>query len=92
MKTTINALHNQNLFDIALQTQGDIRSVIEVALQNELSITDVLFSGVQLQIEPTTFKNNDIVTYYQRRNQSIATNTILGVDYFLFTSSIPFIL
>ena len=92
MKTTINVLHNQNLFDIAVQTQGDVRAVFEIALQNNMSITDVLFAGVQLHIGVTSFINKDIVKYYKNRNQSIATNTILGVDYFLFTSSIPFIL
>lgn len=88
----VSVLHNQNVADIAIEKQGDIRSVFEIALNNDLSVTDTLVSGLVMVIPDTQYKNIDITTYYARRNQKIATDNLPGVDQYIFSQTLPFIL
>ena len=91
----VKVLHNQNLFDIAIERQGDVRSVFDLALENELSVTDVLLAGMALDVADTPYKNIDIADYYQRRKQQIATadtNSATTVNMYVFPQLLPLIL
>ena len=91
MKST-NVLHNQNMFDIAVEKQGDVRSVFDLALSNCLSVTDTLVSGLNLAVTDSEYKNIDITNYYYRRNQQVATDNLSNVNQYIFSQSLPFIL
>lgn len=91
MKST-NVLHNQNMFDIAVEKQGDVRSVFDLALSNCLSVTDTLVSGLNLAVTDSEYKNIDITNYYYRRNQQVATDNLSNVNQYIFSQTLPFIL
>lgn len=65
-------LHNQSLFDVALQHSGTIESIFELALANSISITDDLASGSWL-IANSQEVDKDILNYYQAKNIQPAT-------------------
>lgn len=65
--------NNQSLFDITLQEYGDIRAVFELALLNDISWTDILFTGMNLEVPISKFSNQTIKDYYARENIELAT-------------------
>ena len=66
-------LHNQSLLDLALQHTGTIESIFELAMLNNLSITDDVVAGKVLTIPTESFTNNDILTYYIAKKIQTAT-------------------
>ena len=66
-------LHNQSLLDLALQHTGTIESIFELAMLNNLSITDDVLAGKILTIPTESFTNNDILTYYIAKKIQPAT-------------------
>ncbi|MDO5609074.1 MAG: hypothetical protein Q4G08_11535 [Capnocytophaga sp.] len=60
----ITALHNQSLFDIALQHTGTINGVFELATANGKSVTDDLSAGQILTVPENILTDNDIKKYY----------------------------
>ena len=46
----VEVLHNQSLLDLALQHTGTIESIFELAMLNNLSITDDVVAGKVLTI------------------------------------------
>ncbi len=67
-------LHNQSLFDVALQHTGTIESIFELATANGISITDDLAAGTPLSLgEGQGERNKDILNYYQAKNIQPAT-------------------
>lgn len=91
MKST-NVLHNQNMFDVAIEKYGDVRSVFDLALSNDLSATDTLISGLSLELFENEFKNIDYANYFYRRNQQVATDNLSSVNIYIFSQTLPFIL
>jgi len=76
----IVVLNNQTLLDIAIQEYGTIESVFELAIANDLSITDELATGTILLIpEFSTLTNEPIITnkeilnYYKKNKIKPAT-------------------
>ena len=69
----VEVLHNQSLLDLALQHTGTIESIFELAMLNNLSITDDVVAGKVLTIPTETFTNNDILTYYIAKKIKPAT-------------------
>lgn len=68
---TIKARSNQNLIDIALQEYGSVEGLVDLAMRNGKSITDLLQIGETLQLgEPT---NADIVKFYADKEIKVAT-------------------
>jgi|GEM_PF-2214681 len=93
----VSVLYNQNLLDVAVQCQGDIRSVFEIALDNDRSITDALAIDEKLNIKTSQYENLDIEEYFRRRNQQIATasaddENINDTSDYVFPQVLPFIL
>ncbi len=71
MDREIQALNNQSLIDIAIQTTGSVEGVFELALKNGLSITDDLKIGQILQVVPAVKEH--IKDYYETNNLKPAT-------------------
>jgi len=69
MKTTV--LSQQSLFDIAIQTSGDASAAFELALKNDISLTDDLTMGQEL-IFAAVFEK-PIYNYYKNRELKPAT-------------------
>ncbi|MDR3326900.1 MAG: LysM domain-containing protein [Prevotellaceae bacterium] len=70
----ITALNNQSLFDIAIQEFGSADAAFDIALANDISITQTLETGRVLQL-PTAIErfNRPIADYYKNRRLSPAT-------------------
>lgn len=69
-------LHNQSLLDTCLQHTGTIESLFEVALANDISVTDDLTAGQVLSLtlsEGEGTKDKDILNYYTAKNIQPAT-------------------
>lgn len=90
---TIHVMHNQNLFDLAVQLQGNVCSVFEIAIENNISISDALQPGVQLELKKNTLEyNEDVSKYFFKKNQLIATDNLPAINQFMFIQTLPFIL
>lgn len=66
-------LHNQSLFDMALQHSGSIESIFEIILANNLSLTDEVKAGQTLIMPNVISKDNDILSYYTAKKIQPAT-------------------
>jgi hypothetical protein len=62
MKTTV--LEGQSIFDIALMLTGSTENAFDIALQNNINITDTLFAGQELKYNGQVV-NRSIVDYYR---------------------------
>lgn len=90
MAGKITIIDKQNLLDIALQTSGTIESVFEIALQNQVSITDEVTPGVGLIIPDGLLQNKDVLNYYIQQtilpatgsnNENLGVEVLEGIDY-----------
>ena len=57
-------LHNQSLLDFTLHHCGTLQSIIDVAIENKINITDTLAAGTNLTLPNGTVKDNEIVSFY----------------------------
>jgi hypothetical protein len=62
----VKVLDGQSLFDIAIQHCGDVQAVYDIALLNNLSITDDVELGTELVV-PEPF-DRDIANYMKQKN------------------------
>lgn len=62
---TITVRDRQSLLDLSVQYCGDVQNVFDIALTNELSITEteILDTGMQLQIPPSL--NKAVAEYFR---------------------------
>lgn len=72
----IYVAENQSVFDLAIQYLGSALAAIDIALANNISITDNLLPGQQLIIPESEYKNAEVASYFSGRNQGIATSFI----------------
>lgn len=84
----IIVLANQNLFDLSLQLFGDVRAVFDLALENNLSITEDLIPGEILNISGSSNINIDVKAYFSNKKYHIATvvresSSTSEIDYLL---------
>lgn len=72
---TFKVLNNQSLFDIAIQTLGSAEAAFDIALANNISITDDLEVGQTLQIPQavTDYVRKQTVNYYKINDIKPAT-------------------
>lgn len=73
--TKIKVLHNQTLFDIAIQYFGTTQAVFDIAILNNISITENLTVGMELQLPEKDYGFNEIVKYFKSNNIKPATKT-----------------
>ena len=69
---TITVLHNQSLFDIAIQHTGSAENCFEIAAANGLAVSDILSAG-SILIPGILKYNNDILNYYISKKIQPAT-------------------
>lgn len=69
---TVIAHNNQSLLDISIQEYGTDENVLELAIENDLSITTSLFAGQVLRV-PGEPIYSSIVTYYRNKRIKPAT-------------------
>jgi hypothetical protein len=64
-------LDGQSIFDIALIACGDATAAYQIAILNNINITDDLTPGQELIVPDVV--NQDVVTYYANNSLSPAT-------------------
>ena len=75
----IKAKERQTLLDIALETEGTVAAVMEIAEANGLSVTDELEDGQELEVpEPTTEREARTVRRYRAQGVEPATEVSAG--------------
>lgn len=68
---TIKVQNGQSIFDIALQHCGDVAAAFDIAVLNDILLTDALAAGQSLAIPAVV--NTDVVNYYKSRGIVPAT-------------------
>lgn len=71
MKTVVQA--GQTLLDIAIQEYGTIEAAFMLAKTNDISITDTLQAGQEIET-PEKVYNSELADYCQRNSVSPATS------------------
>ncbi|MGM8362141.1 hypothetical protein ACSV4D_09525 [Flavobacterium sp. ARAG 55.4] len=66
-------LHNQSLLDVAIQYNGFVTNVFELALKNGLSVTETLIPGQSIEFPLSDLIDTELVDYFKGKNQMIAT-------------------
>lgn len=66
-------LHNQSLLDAAIQYNGFVTNVFELALKNGISITDGLIPGQSIEVPVSDLIDTELVDYFSSKKQTIAT-------------------
>lgn len=92
--TTIKVLHNQTIFDIAIQYFGTVEATYHIAMLNDISITDVLPVSLELMLPEKDYGFNEVVNYYRSNKIAPATadrDAYLISDY-IFSQTLPIIL
>lgn len=69
----ITILHNQSLFDIAIQVYGSVRYSFDLALANGLSITSDLEPGQKIEVPGLEVESRGIQNYYAANGIKPAT-------------------
>lgn len=74
MKVTV--LHNQSLLDVCLQHTGSIEGIFELAMANDLAITEDVQAGAVLELLEGIAMDKDILNYYRTKAIQPATAII----------------
>lgn len=89
MKTIIQ---NQSTFDIASESNGDVRAIVKTCLENGLSITQELQAGSTFNEIETEFDDETVKSYYFSKSRQLATSEPIsdlkpcGVDFWIVES------
>ncbi len=65
---TVTVLNNQSLWDISVQEYGTVEAVFELAMANDMGVTDLLTAGQELLLPEVDKKiiKPEVVAYYRR--------------------------
>ena len=85
MKVTV--VNNQSLTDVAVQVYGSAEAVFILADENNLSVTDLLTAGQQLDYSSENIVNKRVVDYYKANSIHPVTGFDGDVDSRLFDES-----
>ncbi|MGR3790665.1 hypothetical protein ACUXZJ_07115 [Flavobacterium sp. TN-1] len=69
----LKVLNAQSIFDISVQYMGNVESAIELAILNNLSITDNLKPASEIIKEQSGKEFREVVDYLKKYNQQPAT-------------------
>ena len=69
----IIALHNQTLLDIAIRHCGSIDAVIDIAVLNNVSITDDLVPGQLLNLPTKDYGVQEVINFFELNQMEPAT-------------------
>ena len=78
----------QNLADIAVQQYGTIEAVVQLAFENDMSITDELEAGAELEEVTYSGKKNDIVSFYGK-NAIFPATSLTDADFDIIDNEDP---
>ncbi len=67
----ITVISNQNIFDLAIQELGTFEEVLELAILNGISVTDLIEPGQNFLVKGTPKK--DIKNFFKNQDLNIAT-------------------
>lgn len=67
-------LHNQSILDFAIQHTGSAQNAFEIAMANNMSVTDQLTAGTELVIPNSVAMDVDVKNYYQSKAIQPATD------------------
>ena len=70
---TITILALQSLLDVAIQQTGKIENVLQIAIENNRSITDELVNQDKLLITNETINSSKVLQYFDSKQLKIAT-------------------
>lgn len=73
MSQTVIIRPHQSFLDIAIQEHGNLKAVIDLAVLNEVSITDPLINGDQLEISSPITASIEIVAFFKKHKINPAT-------------------
>lgn len=62
----VKVRHKQSFFDIAIQENGNLLDIINMAILNEVSITNQLEVNSEVQHTLATTASTEIVAYYKK--------------------------
>ena len=72
----VTVIENQSLFDIAIQTDGNVLASFEWAVANGFSITDTLAPGQIMKMPKSeVFRYEDLANYFKNRNIATGFST-----------------
>jgi hypothetical protein len=71
---SIIVIENQSLLDISIEKNGNVLTLFDLALKNNLSITDDLYPGQKLNEVTTSVDNNNVKNYFIGKKQKVATS------------------
>nr|WP_294922212.1 hypothetical protein [uncultured Flavobacterium sp.] len=74
MQLTVN--HNQNLFDVSIQENGNVMTVFELALLNGFSITDNIVPSQNIDVVKSELVAQELVDYFKNKNHVVATGGV----------------
>lgn len=66
---------NQSMFDLSAQIFGDIRSVVDLAIQNNVSITQELEPGTEISLPNTVYVNEIVSSFFFNNSYELATSS-----------------
>lgn len=69
----VKVIHNQSLLDIAIQEYGTIEAAFDLALANDLEVTDMLAPGMTLELPVSEYEDREMARYFKSRNNHPAT-------------------
>ena len=69
----VNIISHQSILDLANQETGSIETAFDWALQNNISLTEVLQPGQVLEVPKSDFKSDELTAYFKRNKKTIAT-------------------
>ncbi len=64
----ITVLNNQNFLDIAIMYTGIVENSFDIAVFNEMSLTDQLTPGMSLTVPDDLETDPDTVSYFMRQS------------------------
>lgn len=89
MRTT-KAQQGQTFFDVVIESTGSITNAFDMAMVNNLSVTDALFSQMDLVVFGTEKK---VITQLFQINKPASTDKESYAIYdYIFSQTLPFIL
>ena len=70
---TIKVLHNQSLLDLSIIAFGSAEPAIQLAIDNDIAITDDLSPGQLLRINNNNISAPQVANYFQQQRLNPAT-------------------
>jgi tyrosine-protein phosphatase YwqE len=67
---------NQSTFDLATQISGDVKSVLDYCIKNEISLTEKIPAGFEFKKIETIYKNDLVLNYFSSKSIELATDGV----------------